>query len=204
MMVINAAYKVLRDTTSRKRYDRKRGMTPTAASAAEKQTRPSAATARPEPDTGPVDSLASILSDLIKDIMENDGKNAVGDLLSSLDKWVSPKTNWNAFSHPKKVTSKFHCLMMHAIQLESAMSGANEAPRDSGWRLDQQGVQRAGPDGALGEGGAPVHEAIVPSSELGAVKNPQYHTSVNSEERARIVEKELQRLKRQRDTLSGG
>lgn len=95
---------------------------------------------------------------------------------------------------------------MHAVQLESAMSGADEAPRDFGWRLDQQGVQRAGPDGALGEGegGAPVHEAIVPSREPGAVKNPQYHTSVNSEERARTVEEELQRLKRQRDTPSGG
>lgn len=90
MMVINAAYKVLRDPTSRKRYDRKRGMKPTAASAAEKQTRPSAATSRPEPDTGPVDSLASILSDVMRDIMENGGEKSVGDLFSSLDKWVSP------------------------------------------------------------------------------------------------------------------
>jgi curved DNA-binding protein CbpA len=98
MMVINAAYKVLRDPSTRKRYDRGRvdrsrkdSVISAASSAANVHPSSSGRRTRHEEevDTGPVDSLASILSDLLKDILENGGEKVVGDIFSSLDKWVS-------------------------------------------------------------------------------------------------------------------
>jgi curved DNA-binding protein CbpA len=96
MMVINAAYKVLRDPSTRKKYDRERvgrsGKDSVTSAASTTNVQPSSSGPRArheEADAGPVDSLASILSDLLKDILENGGEKVVGDIFSSLDKLVS-------------------------------------------------------------------------------------------------------------------
>ena len=107
MMVINAAYKVLKDPSLRKEYDRKRKWVDTKASSSSdyKRSDPSNQSKRTSGEQGnpfkqatnnnnsnkiyePVESLTDILADLWKDVSKNKGSELFEDFVKFLEEQV--------------------------------------------------------------------------------------------------------------------
>lgn len=98
MMVINAAYKVLRDPNQRAKYDRKRCETQKQSTntmpgqgSVNKSTNTAMASQNPilkDIDTEPVESLADIVSDIVCDLAFNQGGRLLQDFMEFLEKVV--------------------------------------------------------------------------------------------------------------------
>lgn len=95
MMVINAAYKVLKNSDERKKYDRKR-LYQTQTSDKSKSdfsqksgfvdsSRPYSRTERQPEENESVESIFDILGDLWKDVQSNSGANLMDDFMDFLD-----------------------------------------------------------------------------------------------------------------------
>lgn len=99
MMVINAAYKVLRYADSRAKYDRKRHMSgttsniPTAGSTYTGKTVSSASEIQNDAfavkETAPVESLMDIIAELVRDLAVNKGTTVWQDAMEILEHMVS-------------------------------------------------------------------------------------------------------------------
>lgn len=102
MMVINAAYKVLRDAESRAKYDRKRRASVANSNAQTRtshDTVPSTTTVHSGALDGsdvfdtqegePVESLVDIISELVRDLAVNKGSSIWQDAMEILERMVS-------------------------------------------------------------------------------------------------------------------